>query len=80
MQPPGGFEQIGVITEDRGKGTGSRGNPLDMRPAARKRNFEVLAYEFLGPVGLIHAIKVMASVKDVHGRGVPSSDVPAQLV
>jgi hypothetical protein len=80
MQPRGGFEQIGVLTEDRRKGSGSRSDPLNMRPTARKGDFEVLASKFLGPVGLIHAIKVMAGVRDVHGRGVPSSDVPAQLV
>ena len=77
MQPRGGFEQIGVLAEDRRKDSGSRSDPLNMRPTARKRDFEVLASKFLGPVGLIHAIKVMAGVRDVHGRGVPSSDVPA---
>jgi len=80
MQPRSGLKQIGVITEDRRKGSGSRSDPLNMRPTARKRDFEVLTSKLLGPVGLIHAIKVMAGVRDVHGRGVPSSDVPAQLV
>ena len=77
MQPRGSFEQIGVVSEDRGKGSGSRGDPLNMRPTAREGDFEVLASEFFSPVGLIHAIKVMADVRDVHGRGVPSSDVLA---
>ncbi len=80
MQPRGGFEQIGVLAEDRGKGPGSRGDPLNMRPAARKRDLEVLTSEFFGPVGLIHAINGNGRVRDVHGRGVPSSDVPARPV
>ncbi len=76
MQPRGGFEQVGILAEDRGKGSGSRGNPLNMCPAAGEGDFEVFAREFLGPVSLIHAIKVTARVRDVHGRGMPSSDVP----
>jgi hypothetical protein len=80
VQPRSGFEQIGVITENRGKRSGSRRDPLNMRPAAGEWGFEVLASEFLGPDGLIHAITVVVDVRDVHGRGVPSSDVPARLV
>jgi hypothetical protein len=80
MQPRGGFEQIGVITEDRGERSGSRCDPLNMRPAAGEWGFKVLTCEFLSPVSLIHAITVVVDVRDVHGRGVPSSDVPAWLV
>ena len=80
MQPRGGFEQIGVVTEDRGEDAGSRGHALNMSPAAGKRDFEVLTREFFGPVGLIHAIKVVVNIRDVHGRGMPSSDVRARQV
>ncbi|HEV3103964.1 MAG TPA: hypothetical protein VG364_09010 [Candidatus Dormibacteraeota bacterium] len=51
-----------------------------MRPTAGERDLKVLTGELLGPIGLMHAIKVMVNVRDVHGRSVPSSDVPAGLV
>ena len=37
MQPRGSFQKIGVLAKDRGKGPGSRGDPLDVVPAAWKR-------------------------------------------
>jgi hypothetical protein len=80
VQPRGGFEQVGVLAEDRGKGPGSRGHSLNVRPAAGQRDLQELACEFFGPVGLIHAITLMARAGDVHGHSAPSSDVPACLV
>ena len=75
MQPRGGFEQLGVIAEDGGQGPGSRGYPLDMRPAAGQRDFKELAGEFFGPESLIHAPQAMSRARDTHRRGVPSGDV-----
>ncbi len=75
MQPCGGFEQLGLIAEDGGQGSGSRGYPLDMRPATGKRYFKELAGEFFGPESLIHALQAMSRAEDTHRRGVPSGDV-----
>ena len=33
MQPSSGLKKLGVITEDRGQGPGSRGHSLDVCPA-----------------------------------------------
>ena len=61
VQPRGGFEQLGVVTEDRSQGPGLRGDTLDVGPATRQRDFEELAGQFFGPESLIHALQATKS-------------------
>jgi hypothetical protein len=49
VQPSGGFEQVGVITENGSQDAGSRGDTLDMSPAAGEWDFEELARKLLSP-------------------------------
>jgi hypothetical protein len=54
VQPSGGFEQIGVVPEDRSEGASLRGDTLDVSPATRERDFEELACKISGPGCLAH--------------------------
>src|SRR5262245_31543711 len=54
MEPSRGFEQIGVLVEDRRKSAGLSGDALAVRPAARQGDLKELAGDLFGPVGLFH--------------------------
>jgi hypothetical protein len=49
MQPGRRFEQVGVVTEDESQAAGSRGDTLDMSPAAGERDLKQLACKLLSP-------------------------------
>jgi hypothetical protein len=58
VQPGCGFDQLRVGAKHGSEGAGLRGDTSDMRPPTRERNFEQLACDLFGPLGLIHPIKV----------------------
>ena len=58
MQPCGGFQEIGVSVENRCQAPCSRGDALDVRPAAGKRYMEEGFGEVFGPCSQrVHAAK-----------------------
>ena len=61
MQPRGGFEQVGIVFEDRGERPSLRSDTLDVSPATRERDFEELACQFSGPVCLAHDYRAYAT-------------------
>ena len=69
MEPGSGFEQVGILAEDRPKSAGLPSNALAVCPAARQRNLKELAGDLFGPVGLLHDPTLSDSMTDTHGRG-----------
>jgi hypothetical protein len=54
VEPGSGFEQIGILAQDRYKSAGLRGNALAVCPAARQWDLKELAGDLFGPIGFVH--------------------------
>jgi hypothetical protein len=54
VQPGSGFDQVGVVAENRGERSRLRGNTLGVCPALRKWISEKVSGHSFGPFGLAH--------------------------
>lgn len=69
VQPGRGFEEVGVVAEDGGKGASLPGDTLGVCPAAWERLFEQFTGDLPCPCGRrVHVYDAMAGRWDVHGR------------
>ena len=76
VQPPGGFQEIGVSAENMVQAACPGGHTLDVLPPAGEGFLEESPGELSGPGSQrVHAVKARQQRRDVHGRGMPSQDV-----
>jgi hypothetical protein len=69
MEPGGGFEEVGLVTEHGRKGAGLPGNALSVRPATREWLFQQLTCNFSCPGRhVVHIPDAMGGLRDGHGR------------
>lgn len=68
VEPRRSFEEIGVLTEDRGKAACPLGYSLGVLPASRQRLFQQCTGNFTRPVGHVsHKADAMRTRLDIHG-------------
>ena len=76
VQPRGDLQESGVSAESRCQAAGSRGDTLDVCPAAGERDAEKRPGEIFSPGGkIVHVAKARLPTRDAHGRSGPSGDV-----
>ena len=73
VQPPGGFQEIGVSAENMFKAACPGGKALDVRSAAGEGLLKECLSEMSGPGSQrVHTAQTRQRARDIHGRDMPS--------